>query len=95
MNLRHAAALALVGWYLMVPPLSNPSAPLSKWNLYRSYDTARECEVAKAAKVLCANTVRSSLVPDRDACLDLDGIAEVNGEERRQLRGFENPSNVT
>jgi len=37
MNLRHAAALALVGWYLMVPPYhgdeSNAStaAPLSEW----------------------------------------------------------------
>jgi len=56
---RHAAALALVGWYLMVPPvadraydLSQPrliegSAPLSDWLIRRAYDTADECEKAK------------------------------------------------
>ncbi len=31
--LRHAAALALVGWYLMTPPPPfDPSAPLSEWS---------------------------------------------------------------
>jgi hypothetical protein len=42
MNLRHAAALALVGWYLMVPPLtedghparlSGPISPDSVWGV--------------------------------------------------------------
>lgn len=58
MKLRHAAALALVGWYLMVPPLiANPnpttggqlevSAPLSKWEIVRSFDTAAECNEAR------------------------------------------------
>ena len=33
MKPRHAAALALVGWYLMTPPPPfDPSAPLSKWS---------------------------------------------------------------
>jgi hypothetical protein len=37
MNLRHTAALALVGWYLMAPPFNialqriETGAPLSKW----------------------------------------------------------------
>jgi mono/diheme cytochrome c family protein len=52
MNLRHAAALALVGWYLMVP-LNNagqvdPHAPLSSWHQWSAYDTAAQCEAAKA-----------------------------------------------
>jgi hypothetical protein len=44
MKLRHAAALALVGWYLMIPPFAkkdgagnwhaDPSAPLSNWHFY-------------------------------------------------------------
>ena len=39
MNLRHAAALALVGWYLMFPPwvaqnTFDAHAPLSEWHLY-------------------------------------------------------------
>jgi hypothetical protein len=50
MKLRHAAALALVGWYLMVPPpkvagrlLVDLDAPLSKWTVYNPYETAAEC----------------------------------------------------
>jgi hypothetical protein len=51
MNPRHAAALALVGWYLMFPPTSrdyptgNVDAPLTQWlkrpTTYRNKD---ECE---------------------------------------------------
>jgi hypothetical protein len=54
MNLRHAAALALVGWYLLVPPLSSDlsrfdiSAPFSKWTLLTSTDTADRCTEIKS-----------------------------------------------
>jgi hypothetical protein len=34
MNLRHAAALALVGWYMITPPFANASAPVAKWGFY-------------------------------------------------------------
>lgn len=53
MNIRHAAALALVGWYLMIPPaveedsnhaLHTKPAPLSEWQNFESFDTAKECE---------------------------------------------------
>jgi hypothetical protein len=44
-NLRHAAALALVGWYLMTPPPPfNPSTPLSKWTQLGKTDYASEEE---------------------------------------------------
>jgi len=48
-NLRHAAALALVGWYLMVPipgndPIPDPVATFSKWVSIRSFDSAERCE---------------------------------------------------
>jgi hypothetical protein len=49
-NLTHAAALALVGWYLMVPPSVGPyrrldyAAPISRWNLIQSFDTPIACE---------------------------------------------------
>jgi hypothetical protein len=49
MKPRHAAALALVGWYLMVPsngPNARQSDPLSKWRVHRSYDSAEECQAA-------------------------------------------------
>jgi hypothetical protein len=49
MNLRHTAALALVGWYLMVPPLTseehhfNFNAPLAQWEQQGEFDTADSC----------------------------------------------------
>ena len=52
MNLHHAAALALVGWYLMVPIPGNDSIPdpvttFSKWVSIRSFDSAEGCEDAR------------------------------------------------
>lgn len=49
MNLRHAAALALVGWYLMIPQSALPpnvayKKPLSTWQTIQSFDTADECQ---------------------------------------------------
>jgi hypothetical protein len=44
MNLRHAAALALVGWYLMMPHRpGDPSEPLSKWYQSEEFYTESEC----------------------------------------------------
>lgn len=54
MNLRHAAVLALVGWYLMTPPAHSvqlsgggvawiKSPPLTKWTIQGSFDKATEC----------------------------------------------------
>jgi hypothetical protein len=47
-SFRHTVALALVGWYLMVPPaigngLPDKAAPLSKWEIEDSFDTADDC----------------------------------------------------
>jgi len=50
MTLRKAAALALVGWYLMMPPWGKLNAPLSEWVVYQSFDSAENC--AAARKVL-------------------------------------------
>jgi hypothetical protein len=49
MNLRHVAALALVGWYLMVPPkrmggMAEENAPLHLWEIVGVYDKASECQ---------------------------------------------------
>jgi hypothetical protein len=55
MNLRHAAALALVGWYLMLAPwegerIANPDAALSEWKINYSFDSAADCEAMRIAK---------------------------------------------
>ncbi len=55
MNLRHAAALALVGWYLMLLPKDDPTYgvfPVSWSATQGSFDTAKECEEARAKAVV-------------------------------------------
>jgi len=52
MTFRHAAALALMGWYLMVPPTHrtthgvawDDNLPLNLWRHVFSYDMAKECQ---------------------------------------------------
>ncbi len=51
MTPRHAVALALVGWYLMLLPRDSMSAgvfPVEWSAIQRSFDTAKECEEARA-----------------------------------------------
>ena len=50
---RHLAALALVGWYLMMPPDSpkilhgvDADVPLARWIVVTSFDTEDNCEKA-------------------------------------------------
>jgi hypothetical protein len=54
---RHVAALALVGWYLMQPPLphlnthavhKDTAAALRGWKMVRSFPTQKECEARRA-----------------------------------------------
>lgn len=57
MKPRHAAALALVGWYLMFPPdrpdthQIEDQAPISQWQSLRSFESVQECMNAKASAV--------------------------------------------
>jgi hypothetical protein len=50
MKLRHAAALAAIGWYLMLPPIPktgtppDTTAPLNTWRSEGAFDTAHECQ---------------------------------------------------
>ena len=55
MNLRHAAALALVGWYLMLLPKGGHTFQVFDipWTAtQRSFDTAKECEEARAKAIV-------------------------------------------
>lgn len=59
MKPRHAAALALVRWYLLVPPKTrtwwigaeryDDAAPFSRWTIEQSFDKAELCEAARRA----------------------------------------------
>jgi hypothetical protein len=50
MKSHHAFVVALVGWYLMIPPLVNApykidsEAPLSSWKVYQKFNTADQCK---------------------------------------------------
>jgi hypothetical protein len=65
MNLRHAVALALVGWYLMVPPPFDIDIkagiynhkPLGEWTRKATFDTEFECkrEIAKGCGTINQN----------------------------------------
>ena len=68
MKLHHAAALALVGWYLMMPPtgrdypMGNVDAPLNQWlkkpTIYRDKD---ECEHVLDKQIRLANSQNKQL----------------------------------
>jgi hypothetical protein len=55
MKVQHAATLALIGWYLMIPPLVDApykidtEAPLATWKVYQTFDTADECNKSLTA----------------------------------------------
>jgi hypothetical protein len=61
MNLRHAAALALVGWYLMLPQVIHTAndnyaadydSPLSKWAVNTPFDSASPCGATQSGTIM-------------------------------------------
>jgi hypothetical protein len=87
MKLRHAAALALVGWYLMAPPVTpcpddcgadhqhvDTAAPLSKWKMIESFDTAEGCHrwQHQAELKLTADTYTAWTRAHRSECIATD-----------------------
>jgi hypothetical protein len=51
-NPRHAAAFAIMGWYLMTPPTDGnghffKERPLSRWTMSGSFDSVRDCIASK------------------------------------------------
>lgn len=81
MKLRHAAALALVGWYLMAAPtLRDPrtdsfaidvNAPLQSWQILDSYYSAAECETAERDLVETAAQY-PNVIPFYTVCVATD-----------------------
>ena len=55
----HAAALALVVWYLMRPPLPHlsvparrvdPARPLARWTIVATFPTRKECDAHRSGR---------------------------------------------
>ena len=88
MTLRHAAALALVGWYLMSPPfdasLKKPDldAPLAKWSQIGSFDTAQECNGQEAYNLKQAHAARVT-----GLLLETDEAAQCIASDDPRLKG--------
>ena len=47
MTPRHAVALALVGWYLLVPPSRQTDIPLGRWKVVDSFESKSLCDLVK------------------------------------------------
>ena len=67
MTLRHLAALALVGWYLIMPPVRNPphqvgyadsDAPLREWERMEKFNNRDDCEDALDQAISAARNGR-------------------------------------
>jgi hypothetical protein len=67
MKHNHAAALVLMGWYLMVPPLVEKypvwSKPFSQWKVIATFDSKNACEVSRA------DFLKSSKTPSLPICI--------------------------
>jgi hypothetical protein len=85
MKSRHAAALALVGWYLMVTPLSKhgpngKTAPLSQWEHPYTFDSRHDCETALAAahlseaRGMAEVSLRTGLSEQESIAIPMDSI---------------------
>jgi hypothetical protein len=81
MNPRHAAALALVGWYLIMPPADTQTGgnlvkvPIKGWRKIAAYDTEAECRNRRTADFNSYSAVHpggaeSSMQKQGDAELD-------------------------
>jgi hypothetical protein len=91
MNLRHAAALALVGWYLIAPPIRSGTspddqvvddrAPLSAWIIVDSFDAASDCQ----------RTMKGTQSFHLKSFHDVEGLTEDQRRSaRKQLKDMEN-----
>jgi len=75
MKLRHIAALALVGWYLMTPPsqlgqMPNVDVPLSQWTQLDTYDTSTSCKKGLESQLLLAKRSIAEVQSELSSLLD-------------------------
>jgi hypothetical protein len=76
MNLRHAAVLAVAGWYLIAPPPINgdlnrlaTDAPIRDWQVIHAFDSAGEC--ANNLSLLRDFTAKDPAVPSGNLRLQM------------------------
>ena len=90
MNFRHAAALALVGWYLMVP-YEGTGPNFGGWTIRATFEKRTDCE--SAAAKLRADGYGSSAV-DRvgpSDSKDEDRASQIWQEENAKCLAYDDP----
>jgi len=90
MNLRHAGALALLGWYLLIPPVfsamgdhprafNDLNASLNKWDIQGSFDSETSC-VKEKERIRIEAPLRLKFAhehPDQDRNGNIVAVAEA------------------
>jgi hypothetical protein len=77
MKPHRTAALVVLSWYLMVPPLSGPSgvatqAPLTQWTMGASFSSDQECEQAR---------LKMLRVPGNSSNLDVQHLLAIQDSQ--------------
>jgi len=97
MKLRHAAALALVGWCLILPPIVYPpqsngpthveqNAPLSQWRVWRRFDSQKDCEEALQLGFKKPAELRATRPPPAVGTGVWTGYADAQAEAARCVK---------
>ncbi|HVA39656.1 MAG TPA: hypothetical protein VNF49_03265 [Candidatus Binataceae bacterium] len=77
MKLRHIAAVALTGWFLITPPQANShydtSAPLSKWKIEGGAATREQCKATQAS--LGSRALKQGRPGDAEAVKDAQCVS--------------------
>jgi hypothetical protein len=101
MKSRHAVALALVGWYLLLPPIiSGPltngqigrklsdGEPYSRWKAWGSYDSASECE-AQRQLLFSRSAAEAGKIASASGCGSAAGCDPIVPNSPTTLKGLE------
>jgi hypothetical protein len=88
MRVHHVAALALVGWYLMVPPgpLDHRrfDAPLWQWPMLRGFDSASECRACQRWFEADAKKKVEAGKKEIDAAKSVDEVERIKPDALRK-----------
>ncbi len=88
----HTAALALVGWYLMVPPSRGSTPSIARWDQYGSFETIDDCEAFRTLARRPATSAQNPPGPVDDDERTKDAAINQYLETGREPTTFENPS---
>jgi len=87
----HVVALALAGWYLMMPPITGNKvlehAALSQWQTAASFDSARECDAKKKDFASQSQKLISDASPSVKLLARAESLAQCVDSADARLKG--------